>query len=121
MTDIIRFCSQASCTGLAKNGARVCEKHTVNNDQANTKRVQNRREVNKWYNKRLWRDRLRPMKLRHNPMCEIEGCTRPATDVDHRDPSWKETKNWDAFTSMENLQSLCHEHHSAKTLKENRP
>ena len=119
MTDVIRFCCQGGCTGLAKNG-RFCEKHKTNNDQANADRARNKQETNKWYSKRVWRDRLRPMKLRLNPICEIDGCNRVATDVHHIRDEWKRTKDWELFTTMENLKSLCHEHHSAITLKENR-
>lgn len=61
---------------------------------------------------RRWQ-RLRRMYLRSNPLCEHEGCDQAATDVDHIKPrSQGGTDEW------ENLQALCHSHHSQKTAKE---
>ena len=63
---------------------------------------------------RRWR-RLRLMKLRASPMCQVEGCKQAATDVDHIEP--KRDGGTDAW---DNLQSLCHAHHSRKTATEGR-
>ncbi|WP_374159096.1 HNH endonuclease [Mycobacterium sp. G7A2] len=57
-----------------------------------------------------WR-KLRAAKLRANPICQWPGCRRPATEVDHIKPLAEGGREFD----WENLQSLCHEHHLAKT------
>lgn len=59
-----------------------------------------------------WRN-LRRLKLNRNPMCEQPGCTEVATDVDHIIARSKGGEDM-----MENLQSLCHSHHSRKTALE---
>lgn len=55
------------------------------------------------------------MVLAEQPLCEeclAEGVLKPATDVDHKDGNVKNM-------ARQNLQPLCHEHHSRKTVKEN--
>lgn len=67
------------------------------------------------YDKRAWRDRIRPLQLSRHPYCahcERDGKIVLATDVDHVDGD--NTNNDSA-----NLQSLCHAHHSSKTVKYN--
>ena len=56
------------------------------------------------------------LKLHRNVMCEIEGCRFPATDVHHL---VDHKGDWKLFLSLENLQSLCHSHHSAITARRN--
>ncbi|HUS47474.1 MAG TPA: HNH endonuclease signature motif containing protein [Phycisphaerae bacterium] len=54
------------------------------------------------------------MILRRRPLCEEpRGCTRAATDVHHKIPLAQGGDN-----SEENLEALCHEHHSARTARE---
>jgi len=68
----------------------------------------------RFYDKRLWRDRIRPAQLRREPLCEaclMKGKTVLATDVDHIDGNPYDNDE-------ENLQSLCHECHSRKTVNE---
>jgi len=61
---------------------------------------------------RRWQQ-LRLMYLRTKPICEVAGCDQPATDVDHITPKRDGGQDvWD------NLQALCHSHHSKKTMKE---
>ena len=60
------------------------------------------------YDKKRWR-RLRKYQLAINPLCAA--CGRPATDVDHIKPISAGGHAWD----LDNLQSLCHQHHSIKT------
>ncbi len=66
------------------------------------------------YSTARWR-RLRAMQLARQPLCSAcmndEGRAVPAVDVDHRVPISQGGEPW----SMENLQSLCHAHHSIKT------
>jgi len=64
---------------------------------------------------RRWR-RLREMQLNREPLCRVcleMGFETPATDVDHIVPIRDGGRN-----SLENLQSLCHLHHSQKTGRE---
>ena len=59
---------------------------------------------------RRW-EKLRRMVLRRQPLCQWPGCNKPATDVDHivAKPAGDD--------SFENLQALCHPHHSEKTAR----
>lgn len=64
-------------------------------------------------NSAAWQ-RLRASVLRGEPLCRhctAEGKTVPATDVDHRDGN-------PGNNEPENLQPLCHEHHSRKTARD---
>jgi len=68
------------------------------------------------YNRAIWRgpNGVRGLKLRRDPLCEILGCTNPATCVDHIK---KHRGDWTLFiggNNMENLRSLCQPHHDAK-------
>jgi 5-methylcytosine-specific restriction enzyme A len=68
------------------------------------------------YNRAAWRgpNGVRLAKLRRDPMCEVRGCTKPATAVDHIKAHHGD---WDLFiggVDMVNLRSLCAEHHDAK-------
>jgi len=66
-----------------------------------------------------WREGLRKRQLHREPRCEWvdlvtgERCGRWAKDVDHIIP-----KSQGGADAMENLQSLCHNHHSMKTVRE---
>jgi 5-methylcytosine-specific restriction endonuclease McrA len=68
------------------------------------------------YNKAAWRgpNGVRLAKLRRDPICEVTGCSRPATAVDHRK---KHNGDWFLFMGgidMANLRALCSPHHDAK-------
>jgi 5-methylcytosine-specific restriction endonuclease McrA len=73
----------------------------------------------KFYQTREWRT-LRLVKLTESPWCEEckkEGLNTLATEVDHiTDISQAPTR----FMDITNLQSLCKQHHSAKTFQEHR-
>ena len=58
---------------------------------------------------RRWQ-RLRMMVLRRDPICTVPGCIESSTDADHIVP-----KSQGGDDSMENLQGMCHGHHSRKT------
>ncbi|MBA3875608.1 MAG: hypothetical protein C0498_01505 [Anaerolinea sp.] len=64
-----------------------------------------------------WRRGPRARQLEAHPTCQWEtdgvGCGEPATDVDHRVP-----KRAGGTDDEDNLQSLCHSHHSVKTRAE---
>jgi hypothetical protein len=102
--------------GISQTG-KFCPAHIADNYIKRRSAV--RSPYDAWYSKAAWRVYVRPTKLRHDPMCEQPGCGKPATDVHHKDDSWKESGNWRLFISQENLESLCHEHHSAETMKRN--
>jgi len=60
-----------------------------------------------------WR-KVRTAFLAQHPACVEPGCGQPATDVDHIKAHRGDQKlMWD----WNNLQSLCHAHHSAKTAR----
>lgn len=109
----LRPCRHAGCTALVPGG--YCDKH---------KRVPVRGAESKawhrWYSLKVWTDDLRPNQLIREPFCRE--CLRHhrrtrATDVDHVLPH---RGDWGRFTDRENLQSLCHGCHSAKTMREMR-
>lgn len=116
MASSLRFCLGGGCTGIAASG-KYCAACLA---AGAGKRVANS-PFEKWYDTAAWRGSYgaRGFKLRHFPMCEIEGCTKPATDVHHKDGSWKQTGDWRLFISQDNLLSLCHEDHSKITMEEN--
>lgn len=90
--------------------AGLCSKHKkARRIYQDSKRIRGSRV----YDKRYWRDRIRPAQLRRKPVCEhceVSGKITIATDVDHIDGD--PTNN-----SIDNLQSLCHSCHSIKTAK----
>lgn len=59
--------------------------------------------------------KLRLIKLNDQPICQQPGCLKPATDVDHIIARVRGGED-----TLENLQSLCHQHHSMKTAREDR-
>jgi hypothetical protein len=113
------FCAENGCVGIALTG-KFCDEHKTNNYIQ--RRNAARPELDSWYDRAAWRGPYgaRGYKLRHDPICEAVGCRKPATDVHHRDGSWKTTGNWRLFIDQNNLVSLCHECHSSITFEENR-
>lgn len=61
---------------------------------------------------RRWQQ-LRPLVLMRDPVCRAEGCRERSTNVDHIVPRAE-----GGGDDPSNLQGLCHEHHSGKTLRE---
>ena len=62
--------------------------------------------------------KIREAKLLANPACELcikEGIVTPAVEVDHITPLWAGGQETDI-----NRQSICHEHHKAKSAQEAR-
>jgi hypothetical protein len=112
------FCAEPGCPGIAKTG-KFCDAHTADNYLKRKNAA--RPERDSWYGRGAWRGPFgaKGYKLRHDPICEKPGCTRPATDVHHKNDEWKTTGDWRAFIDQNNLESLCHEHHSEETMKRN--
>jgi 5-methylcytosine-specific restriction endonuclease McrA len=76
--------------------------------------------VHPWYNRRLWRDKLRPLVLSNHPLCTKcgERTLKPSTHADHIVPfktGVNEQEQWNLFTDLKNLTGLCTECHSEKT------
>ena len=102
----LRPCRVAGCPRPAVLGSR-CHKHArqlkreYDADRPNA--------AQRGYDVK-WR-RIRAQFLRHHPLC-VE-CGAPATDVDHIVPIAEGGSH-----KWENLQALCHRHHSGKTMRE---
>ena len=102
-------CLYPSCPAFAEVGECYCKVHKVKADKSE----QDRRgtSTHRGYGSR-WQ-RLRLLVLARDPVCRHPGCTELSTDVDHVVP-----KSQGGTDTMENLQGLCHGHHSLKTDKE---
>ena len=67
------------------------------------------------YDRRMWRDEIRPQQLAREPLCRTcakRGVITAATEVDHIEPH---AGDMALFRDPENLQSLCKSCHSLKT------
>ena len=106
----IRFCGRAGCMTLVTN-VRFCPVHVAAERAA-------RPANDRFYKTAAWAH-VRVYKLHRFPMCEFVGCDKPATDVHHRDDSWKQRGDWRAFIDQSGLEALCHQHHSAITMTRN--
>jgi 5-methylcytosine-specific restriction protein A len=102
-------CSTPGCGELRERGGR-CPKHS-------RQRERQRGSARERGYDRTW-EKLRRMKLAHDPLCQIQthcsGATL-ATEVDHRVPIRQRP---DLRLVMSNLQSACHRCHAAKTVRE---
>jgi 5-methylcytosine-specific restriction protein A len=108
-----RICSHPGCQ--ATTHSRYCEKHKSEADQ-HYNRYQRDRTAQTFYESGAWR-KLRQMKLRESPFCELcrtGGTLVKATVVDHIIP----IKQGGAPLDLENLQSLCNSCHSRKSTQE---
>ena len=108
----MRPCRHPGCRELVSNG--YCEQHKP--------KPAARAESAAWHDLYLlpvWKDKLRPAQLAREPFCRE--CWRSrrarvrATEVDHVVPHRGDLQ---LFLDPENLQSLCHRCHSAKTMRE---
>ncbi|MBE3589998.1 MAG: HNH endonuclease [Firmicutes bacterium] len=105
-------CAQPGCPALVPAGQRYCAEHA----RAERRRYDRERgsAASRGYDAR-WR-RLRAMVLAREPLCRacaVEGRVTPATDVDHIVP-----RSRGGTDVLDNLQPLCHRHHSEKTARE---
>ncbi|BAD54879.1 hypothetical protein NFA_370 [Nocardia farcinica IFM 10152] len=64
---------------------------------------------------RRWRS-MRASKLKADPICQAPGCRALAVEVDHVTPLARGGARYD----WSNLQSLCHDCHTAKTAQDAR-
>ena len=116
-TRALRLCLHPGCGELTREG--YCQKH---------KRPQAPRresaEWHHWYRLPIWVNDLRPAQLLREPYCRECARIYPpgdprrrtrATEVDHVIPH---RGIWARFIDRRNLQSLCHRHHSIKTMQE---
>jgi hypothetical protein len=115
---VANFCAEPACNGIAQTG-KFCPAHVADNYLKRKNAARPARDD--WYGRAAWRGPYgaRGYKLRNTPICEKPGCNKPATDVHHKDDSWKTTGNWRLFIDQNNLEALCHEHHSEETMKRN--
>ena len=95
-----RVCSQPGCPAIAVEGGR-CARHQLAERPRAT--PSERGYGAEW-------QRIRRVFLRENPCCVL--CGQPATDVDHIVPLSRGGTH-----DAENLQALCHSHHSQKTTR----
>ena len=113
-----RLCRVAGCNGLAEYPERYCSKHLYlkrrDEERANTflGGKQFTTGYSELYNTPKWKS-LSRKQLKEHPFCTI--CGNKATEVDH---IVAHKGNLDLFYNEDNLQSLCHECHSKKTLEE---
>jgi len=108
-----QYCKHPGCNVLVDSG--YCPRHKPPTPPGDKQR----NKVDSKIYDRTWR-KLRAMKLRRNPLCEVclsKGLTVLATEVDHIKP----VKKYPELRLVyDNLQSLCKSCHSKKTRRENR-
>ena len=101
-----RECSRPNCHQLVARPLRLCEAHRPkpkDNERPNSTR---RGYGYTW-------QRLRRLVMHRQPICQVPGCHQPSEDVDHIVPRTAGGGN-----GFDNLQALCHRHHSRKTHRE---
>ena len=98
-----RVCLIPACPYPAIRGGR-CELHTKERERPPA------RPGAKVYALKRWKLTRQAYLLDH-PLCEHEGCGEIATDVHHRIDIVDGGDPW----AQENLQALCHSHHSKET------
>lgn len=111
----LRPCRYPGCFRLTATG--WCPEHQPKGKRQDCRSDQ-AKEWHKLYNTKLWTETLRPGQLLREPFCRE--CTKRglrvrATDVDHIKPH---RGDMTLFADPDNLESLCHSCHSAKTLAE---
>jgi 5-methylcytosine-specific restriction protein A len=124
-TAALRPCKQFGCTGLVKRGVGYCPKHEQNNSTLRQRREYDRQR-NQQYHRQVYKSarwaKLRMMKLRQDPFCEIAdlcvkrtGHPGVATVVDHIEGT---AERPDLAYDMDNLRSSCKACHDSRTAKE---
>jgi 5-methylcytosine-specific restriction protein A len=107
----LSVCAQPRCPSLVPKGQTRCERHRKEKRRREDKRRPS--AAKRGYDAK-WR-KTRAAYLKAFPICEEEhGCIEWATDVHHLDglgPMGPRGHDW------ENLQALCHRHHSEETAR----
>ncbi len=106
----LRPCKHPGCSELTRDG--YCAKHKPKHQRKASA------DYHSWYGKTIWKRKLRPSQLIHEPWCaecDKQGMRTKATVVDHVRPH---RGDWTLFTDETNLQSLCKYHHDKKTALE---
>jgi 5-methylcytosine-specific restriction enzyme A len=98
-----RLCAEAGCMSEAVSRCR-CREHARERD-----RLYRSANAPIYASKRWKITRRRQLFL--EPLCQHPGCNRVATDVHHL----TDLQDGGALWSFENLESLCHAHHSEIT------
>jgi 5-methylcytosine-specific restriction protein A len=122
-TAALKPCKQFGCTGLVKSG--YCPKHEKNNSSLRQRREydreRNQQDHRAIYKTARW-SRLRQMKLRQDPFCELAdlcvkrtGHPAPATVVDHIEGT---AERPDLAYDMDNLRSACKPCHDSRTARD---
>jgi 5-methylcytosine-specific restriction endonuclease McrA len=109
---VARFCLTPGCPEIieAKNG--YCLPHDPWAGRPWKKTPAAHLRGNGW----AWGYMRKKALARDNHRCVVPGCGRPASEVDHIENVARaaEAGRTHAYT-LDELQSLCHEHHAAKT------
>lgn len=106
-----RMCEGSYCEAHAKE--RKAKAFTHRATPVTDEQLSAQRERAAFYHTARWK-RLRKMKLRSNPICEMDQCLSLAEEVDHKLP----ISEGGATLDLNNLQSLCHRCHTRKTARE---
>lgn len=114
---IKRLCKVAGCNGLAEYPERYCPRHLYlkrKDEERNQLHLGKEYSTHfpELYSSLKWKQ-LRQKHLREEPLCRV--CGNKATEVDHLIPHQGDIN---LFFNEDNLQSLCHNCHSKKTIKE---
>ena len=108
-----RPCRRPGCCMLVPDG--YCEAHRPKKAELRSDAA---KQWHKLYKLDLWTKQLRPMQLAKEPFCRscsIAGFRIRATEVDH---IVDHKGDMVLFADPNNLQSLCHNCHSRKTMQE---
>ena len=104
-----QFCAEPGCSARVSSGRCLTHQRAHRNIRPHYPGEQ-------WYDSRRWKD-LRMRVIRATPfcvVCAVDGIRTLATDVDH---IVKHDGDPQRFWNIDNLQSLCHGCHAAKTAR----